>query len=375
MKMRLVFILFCVTFLFITCKNEDIIESTKPAYFLSEIRPEYFDNLNFESEEVVADISTFLQNFHDVFIELEAQYEQNEFTTEGDLEYMRLTGMYYSFYMLALTGNYLDDHITFEDINGDRTVGLFSKLPYTADNFAQLELEAMMDEAVRISYDAAHLNGFNDKTYGFHLAIKQVRGRLHNENRFNNPEVHAEVMDYVQTRLVNYEQIPVWNLLMAMVTITNYDDPLNTFDNPDMEKLLFHVNARIVPGSLEDLGGLFPEMLGPVYRFDLNLKKLEWLFRHNETLDEEQIDFLDQEILILETATNFILEERNEILEAWPYESTVYERIDKLAELKSLRSEIYPGMPFPNIELKNFISSPGFKKAYQCYSCHLESGL
>jgi len=233
----------------------------------------------------------------------------------------------------------------------------------------------MMDEAVRISYHASHLNGFNDKTYGFHMAIKQVRGRLQNENRFNDPEVHAEMMDYVATRLVNYDQIQVWNLLMSMVTITNFDDPLNTFDNPDMDKLLFQVNARIVPGALADLGGLYPEMLGPLYRFDLNLKKLEWLFRHNETLDEEQINFLDQEILMLETASNFILEERGELLESWPYKSTVDDRLDKMDELKALRKEIYPGTTFPEIELTNFISSANFKKAYQCYSCHKPSGL
>lgn len=345
-------------------------------YFLSEIRPDFFENLNFLSKEVVDNIPTFRENLAETYTRLEAQYHQGEFKTTSDLEYMRLTGMYYAFYLLALGGNYNDLNLTFENIMGSPKVGYYSKLPDSTPDFEQKELEAMMSEASRVAKIATDINGFNDKTYGFYLSVRQVEERLKNKGATNNPETQDLVIEYVNTRMVNFDKLPDWNVLMAMVTFTNYADSLNTFKNPRMDNVLFHVNARLVPGLLPDLGGIYPEIMGPIYRFDINLKKVDWLLQVNDTFTQEQIDELDTYINTLETASKFIETERTKILDSWDDRNTFEQRKEKVQEIKAFRAQlIAEQVPDNKPNLSAFIDSKDFKRAYQCYSCHKESGL
>jgi len=353
-------------------ENKNLDETTTP--FLSEIRPKYFENLNFNSNEVVTEIPIFLEDFKNTYEKLEKEFQSGLFTSSEDLDKMRLSGMYYSFYLLALTGNYLDGYLSFNDINGNRETGLYSGLPSNINDFEQKELESMMDVAYEVSLFASNVAGFNDLTYGFHIAVKQVQQRLKNNN-FNTVETHGAAIDYIATRLVNYNFLANWNVMMSMVTMTNYNDSLNTFENPRMNELLFHVNARFVPGSLPDLGGKYSEILGPLYRFDLNLKKLDWIFENNETLDENQLEDFDNIINILQTASNFIETDQKALLDSWLDKNTFYQRKEKLEEINNYRESLTNGMIINKPFLKPFINSNDFKKAYQCYSCHRNSGL
>ena len=360
---------------YVQCEeSEELIDDD--LYFLSEIRPDFFENLNFLSDAVIANIPTFRENLAKTYERLEEQYNKGEFETETDLEYMRLIGMYYSFYLLALGGNYNDHNLTFENIMGSPGVGYYSKLPSSTPNFEQKELEAMMEEASRVARLATDINGFNDKTYGFYLSVRQVEERLKNKGVANNPETQDLVIDYVNTRMVNFDRLPDWNVLMALVTFTNYADSLNTFKNPRMNNVLFHVNARLVPGLLPDLGGIYPEIMGPIYRFDLNLKKLDWLLQVNETFTPEQLEELDSYIETLETASEFIEAERTDILNSWDDRYTFEQRKEKLQEIKEFREQLSSRqVPDNKPDLAPFIDSKEFKKAYQCYSCHKASGL
>ena len=345
-------------------------------YFLSEIRPEFFENLNFLSEAVVANIPTFRENLAKTYEGLEEQYHNGEFKSGRDLEYMRLSGMYYAFYLLALGSNYNDRNLTFENIMGSPKVGYYSNLPASTLDFEQKELEAMMEEAARVALLAVDINGFNDKTYGFYLGVRQIEEVVKNRGLYNNPEVHNKVIDYVNTRLTHFDRLPDWNVLMAMVTFTNYADSLNTFKNPRMEEVLAQVNARLVPGNLPELGGLYPEILGPLYRFDLNLKKIDWLLQVNDTFTQEQIEELDTYIQTLETASKFIETERTALLNSWDDRYTFEQRKEKLQEIKEFRERLSSRQVSDNKpDLAPFIDSKEFKRAYQCYSCHKEPGL
>lgn len=360
---------------FSSCETTDDQED-QDLFFLSDIRPDYFENLNFLSETVVANIPRFRENLAKTYMELETEYDKGRFTSESDLEYMRLAGMYYSFYLLALGGNYNDRNLTFENIMGSPSEGYYSGLSSSDTDFEQKELEAMMKEASRVAWTAVNINGFNDKTYGFYLSVRQVEERLKNKGLTNDPEVQDEVINYVSTRMVNYDLLPDWNVLMAMVTFTNYADSLNTFKNPKMNSVLFNVNARLVPGLLADLGGLYPEILGPLYRFDLNFKKIDWLLQEKEIFTEEDIDELDDYIEILTNASAFIETERSDILNTWDDIYTFELRKEKLDEIKQFKEALRPGYPAgERPELKSFIDSKDFKRAYQCYSCHKPTGL
>jgi len=236
-------------------------------------------------------------------------------------------------------------------------------------------MEALMERAIQVGTDATYnVNGYNDKSYGFLMAIKQVQGRLLDGAGNNNKKVMEQMIDYVSVRLVNYDVIANWNVLMSMVTITNYVDTINTFRNPDMDKLLFHVNARLVPGSLADLGGVYPEILGPIYRFDLNLKKIDWIMEQADWSVVEKIQKIEPHLEIMNTALKFIEEERTDLLQSWAQKHTVDERKEWLEYFNNNLKKIVSNFSSQK-ELRTFLNSENFKKAYQCYSCHRPSGL
>ncbi|MBE7172500.1 MAG: hypothetical protein INR73_18085 [Williamsia sp.] len=363
--------------LFDYCTKHDTIENSEAAsYFLSDVRPRFFDNLNFESPQVIANIPSFLKEITQTYSKLEKDYRGGIFKSSSDLENMRLMGMYYSFYLLALTGNYLDGNIRFADIVGKQERGLYTSLSATEPGFEQKELEAMMEKARTASLLAVDINGFNDKTYGFYRAVRQVQERLKNKQHFNNPSSQDSIISYVGTRLADFDLLPDWNVLMSMVTFTNYADSLNTFKNPAMDKVLFNVNARLVPGALRDLGGKYPEILGPLYRFDLNLKKADWLLHRKSELNDEDVKALNEFINTLETASGYIETNKKALLDSWSNKETFEQRKEKMNELKNYLAGISAGRKdLPKPELETFINSKAFKKAYQCYSCHKPSGL
>ncbi|MEM9824681.1 MAG: hypothetical protein AAF985_26575 [Bacteroidota bacterium] len=368
-------VLLLLSMLLYRCDNAEDLDPEVPS-FLSEIRPIYFENLNFESEVIRSQTSDFLLDLAASYNQLETEYEAGVFVDDINLEYMRLAGMYYSFYLLAVTGNYLDGNLSFEDINGGRQTGYYSNLPATTPDFQQQELEALMERASRVAFRATEVNGFNDKSYGFYLSVRQVQERLKNPNHYNSHITQDSVINYVFTRLVNYDLLPDWNVLMAMVTFTNYADSLNRFDNPRMDEVLLNVNARLRPGALADLGGRYPEILGPLYRFDLNLKKIDWLLRTGDELDEDELEELKNYITILETSSAFIEEEQTELLSSWPHRHTFEERKEKMKEIKDFRQSVIDGdNSIPRPKLAPYLDTKSFKKAYQCYSCHKPAGM
>jgi len=371
--LRLLPFVIALPMLFVACEKD---KDDTDISFLSDIRPLYFDNLNFESAIVRSETADFMVSLAETYTELEKEYEAGMFTGEEDLENMRLAGMYYSFYLLAITGNYLDGNLTFDEINGGREQGYYSGLPATAPDFEQQEMEALMIRAKDVGWLATSVNGFNDKSYGFYLSVRQVQERLRTPDHTNSPIIQDSVLNYVFTRLVNYDLLPDWNVLMSMVTFTNYADSLNQFINPAFDQLLFNVNARLVPGALADLGGLYPEMLGPLYRFDLNLKKINWLFDTGGELDEKELEDLSDYITTLETASAFVEEEQADLLNSWPYFSTFEERKVKMEEVKDYQQSLLNGSSgTPRPTLAPYLNSKDFKKAYQCYSCHKTAEL
>ena len=357
-------LLFLALLLFISCNKEETNNEKDSKYFLSELRPIFFENLNFDSEEVKGNIPNFLFDLKASLDKNETLYNLGQFTSESDKKYYVKLSQYFSFYCLALTGNYLDGNLTFSQINGDRTTGMFSNLPQNHENFEYLEMVAMMERATSVIQRAVNLNGYNDVVQGFYVAVKQVESRLKNNN-FCDVDDHNLAIDYTFVRLENYSVIQNWNIIMSQVTMSNYNDPLNTFSNPKMEELLFIVNARLNPANLPDLGGRPPEIFGPLYRFDLNLKKIDHVFKNNTSITGSNLDQVNESLASLELAANFIENERPQVLEKWADRNTFYARIEKLNKIKNFLN----GNEEKPI-LTDFINSRDFKKAYQCYSCH-----
>jgi len=363
-----------IAFIAGSCENNAVDE--KKVYFLSDIRPQFFENLNFESKTVLAEIPFFLRQLTKSYTELESEYQAGMFKSTADLENMRLIGMYYSFYLLALGGNYMDGNLTFADIQGDNSTGLFSKASNSTPGFEKQELNAMMLRAQQVAKLAIDIHGFNDKTYGFYVSVRQVQERLKTPNFTNNPATQDSVIEYVGTNLVFYDQIPEWNLLMAMVTFSNYADSLNTFKYENLNFVLNNVNARLVPGRLEDLGGKYPEILGPIYRFDINLKKIDWMMETKKVFNERELRELDRYISVLDTASHFVETKKKRILDTWIHKATFEERKQKLREIKDFRASFNGGTPTQKAPTHTvYLNSKSFKKAYQCYSCHRNSGL
>lgn len=366
------FIVFAGSFMISCEKNHTETAPEKTSYFLSEIRPFYFENLNFESPSVKDRITVFKENFFHTFNKAEQEYQGGKYISQSDIEFFRLESQYYGFYLLALTGAYLDGYISFQQILGNRTEGLYTNLPASTPDFEFLEMRAMIDRAKDLMYRAAYVgNKYNDKVYAFYLGCNQLAGRLKSRKNLNNPDAHREVIDFSSVRLTNYNLVPTWNLLMAQVTLTNYKDSLNTFANPNMEVLFKNVQERLVPGSLRDLGGLYPEILGPLYRFDLTMKKIDW-FLQKQTLTEVELAEINQYLTAMQTVMQFIETKKTALLNSWTDKDTYQMRKDKW---QALRNYFDNRATVEKPELASFINSKKFIRAYQCYSCHKSSGL
>jgi hypothetical protein len=356
-----------------SCKKGADTAEDKTTYFLSDIRSKYFGNLDFESEIVRQKIVSFREDIYTYFGSLEQQYRTQAFTTTADRENYRLSSQYFSFYTFALTLAYLDSTIAFSDIQGNKPVGLFSKLPSSTPDFEFKEMSAMMAKGTGIAKEAVSLDGrYDDKTQGFYLGCLQAEMRLKNKNDLNNPEAHKLLTDYTYTRLTNYNFSPVWNVLMAQVTYTNYNDWLNTFDNQGMVQLHEIALLRLAPGVLPDLGGLGVEIVAPLYRFDLSMKRIDWYLKKPSLTQSEQ-DTVKGFITGMEVVTNYIETQRKHILDTWSAKNSYTRRKEKLNAIRSYFDNYNPAAPKP--ELASFINSKDFKRAYQCYACHRSSGL
>ncbi|GAA3648257.1 hypothetical protein Q4Q40_09450 [Flavivirga jejuensis] len=358
-----------------SCHNDDSDDNNSESEksnlksFLSEIRPVYFNNLNFESSEVENAMPVFFNNLRLTYNDLEKQFNEGKFTTNFDLNQMRRAQMYYSFYITGVVGAYLEGTIDFKSITGDVKQGIYSGVNVDNPDFIQKEIKALMDRATEVAEKAVNIAGYNDLTYGFYAIIKQVQQRASNNN-INNAENHDLIIDYTQQVLKDYTLVPVWNLLAPQVAMSNYKDPLNTFDNPNLNLLLKQINERLGPDAVPSLGGQTTEIIGPLYRMDLNIKKIDWLFKSNPILSQDQINELKEYLDVTDVAANSIEVSRASVLEVWKDNKTYYERKDKISAIKEYWEAARQGKKAERPELESFIDSKNFKKAYQCFACH-----
>lgn len=354
--------------------EQELSDVNVQSYFLSGIRPDYFRKLNFDSKEITDSIPIYLQIFKKTFDSSEESYKNGKFKSSNDLENYRLLMQYYSFYITALVSNYLDQNFDFKTINGDNRIGLFSRIEDGEKDFENKELNAMITEAYRIARDAYTINGYNDRAYGFFVLVNQIEKRFKRGDNLNDPIAHKLASDFVSYNLQDLKVIPVWNLLMPMVVFTNYKDPLNTFTNREMETILRTYDKRlVVPGTLPDIGGKFPEILGPIYKFDVNLKKIDWTIEQQKgEWSAEELEKFDENLKTMNMITNYLELQKSKLLNAWPYRASYQKRKEMLDEIRIYRNNINT---YPKPELKHGINSVLFKKAYQCYSCHANSNM
>ena len=375
MKTQKLILIPLITLFLFSCNNDDSTEDNQELEevdlksFLSEIRPIYFNNLNFEDSQVVNSMPTFFNDLRLTYEDLETQYKEGKFTTSFDLNQMRRIQMYYSFYIVGTVGAYLENTIEFKDITGDVKQGVYSGVSVEDPTFIEKEIKAMMDRAIEVIDTAVNIAGYNDLTYGFYVIAKQVQQRATNNN-INNSENHDLIIDYIQLVLEDYTQVAVLNLLAPQVAMSNYKDPLNTYENPKLNLLLQQINERLGPEAVPSLGGQTTEIIGPLYRMDLNIKKIDWLFQNNSTLTQEQLEKLQEYLDVIAVAKNSIEVSRASVLEVWKDNETYYERIDKVEAIKAYSEALNNGEQTERPELESFIDSKDFKKAYQCFACH-----
>jgi hypothetical protein len=359
------------------CKETEVVQPREEVLsFLGDIRPTFFDKTNFDSKKVIAETPAFIEDFTKTYNRLEEQYKAGEFKSHIELEDMQLAGMYYSFYIIGVCATYMEKDITFQEIIGNRKEGLFSGLPISSINFEEKEMDAMIERARFVSKQSTYMNGFNDRTYGTYLITLQIQKRLKNQHHFSDSYAQDSLLKYMNSSIVNYNDVGIWNILMSAFTMADYKDHLNTFDNPKMDVALSVFDSRIVPGSLKDLGGRVPEILGPLYRLDMNLKKIDWTLKKKQSVSSDDITKIRAYIKTLEVTSGFIENSKGKVLNAWVYKDTFEQRKQKINELKDYVQVISSGKPSTNqFDLEPFINSKGFKKAYTCYGCHQATGL
>ncbi|MEL6863505.1 MAG: hypothetical protein AAFP19_03755 [Bacteroidota bacterium] len=376
-KTILLWLMVLMTSAFFSACNERSTDDDEvdTSYFLSDLRPRFFEALNFNSAERIAEIPDFLEEFGATYRKLEEEYEGGLYTDSRDLNHIRLTGMYYSFYLTATVRGYLDGFINFEDIIGDRTT-FFSGLQPSDPDFQQKELKAMMTRSQKVANFATNVNGFNDKTYATFMVSRQINGRVDSPHDYNNPFTQDSMIAYVSSTIYDYDLFQNWNVLMSQLSFTNFHDSLNTFKNPQMDVVLKNLNDRLILGAIPDLNARYAEILGPTFRFDLNMKKVNWMINDQEEMSKEQIAELDTYIRMMDTLSNHVLYDKTVLLDSWNHKETITEvRIDRLNELKAYRESLDTETPLPKPELSPHFTSKEFLQAYQCYNCHQDVKL
>src|SRR3954471_24761217 len=93
-------LVFCM--IYNSCKHHSAEPTVTNSYFLSEIRPVFFEHLNFNSPSKIAEIPAFLVEFTNTYKDLEENYRKGVYTSASDKNNMRLASMYYSFGITAI---------------------------------------------------------------------------------------------------------------------------------------------------------------------------------------------------------------------------------------------------------------------------------
>jgi len=372
MNFKLGVLLFCLILLHVSCSDSNDDENDdQPSFFLSELRPEFFNNINFNSEEARSNISDFLSDFKETYEYSKNEYDEGLYVSEADLDNFRLFGMYYSFALTAVTRAYLDEFIEFSDITGANDKGLYTNLATTSDDFKQKELEAMMDKSNEVAYFSMYVNGFNDKNYGCYLVSRQIRQRVASDENFNYHMTQDSVINYVDSKIYDYRLYSEWNSIMSQLSFTNFNDSLNTFKNPRMDVVLENLNKKLVIGSIPDLNGRYAEILGPTYRFDINFKKIQWMLNDNNIPNNEEVEELSKHLQVLVGLRDYILIDKQLLLDDWDYKATLQERFDKVSLIQDYITQLQSsGDLNHNLDFEPFFTSKNFLQAYQCYNCH-----
>ena len=356
-----------ICLIYFSCKHPEGDAHVTHSYFLSDIRPVFFERLNFNSKSNIAGIPSFLKQFSDTYKGLEENYNKGVYISWSDRNNMRLASQYYSFGITAIIRAYLDGFISFDDITGGKTTGLFSGLSSQEPGFREKELEAMMSRSQQVARFSVYVNGFNDKTYGTFMVSRQISERLKNPQHFNNPQTQDSMLAYLNSQIVDYEFFSSWNVLMSQLSFTNYRDSLNTFKNPRMEIALANLNSRALPPFKDRYAGL----LGQIFRFDLNLKKVDWLLHKNEQLSKAELTNIAGYLTVLDSIKNNVEQDKKELLNSWEYKQTIYERMDKLGEVKSyVKAKSSGNDNVLKPQLTPFFTSKNYLQSYQCYNCH-----
>jgi len=363
-----------VATLLMGCSDDDM--DLEPTSFLSELRPVYFERLNFNSRSQVLQLPYYLEEFTNTFAHFEGEYNNGTFSSPVDLENMKLVSMYYSLLLSATTRAYLDDLITFEEIIGTRTTNFFSGHSPNVLDFENKELNAMMERSKEVALIGMNIdtNG-DDRLYGCLLASEQIAKRLNNAEGKNDPTVQMEMINYVGATINDYSLFPLWNVVTSQIYFDNYNDPLNTFNNPAMTIVYNNVTSRLNPSFLPTTNESFNSLLAPLYHFDIVLKRADWLIQNLGTPTPQDIQEISEYIQRMEQVGASIQNEQGTLLNIWEYKNTVDERFDKLEEIKTYRNQLSNGNNAPKPLLAPMINSKDFKQGYQCYSCHKPTNL
>jgi len=343
--------------------------------FLEELRTSYFDQLNFNDEEIIDELPTYLVEFTATYDLLETKYKEGEYTFEPDLENMNLVNFYYSSLLTAVTKAYLDGNLSFEDIIGNQKVGLFSFETEQDTDLERVEMRALASRAVEVAELGKSINGENDRSKGAYLAARHVYGRLTDPYRKNNEIEQQKMIEYAEEEMEDYEFLPVWNLLMSMVYFDNYEDESNTFNNPEMEVILDNVIDRMQPEDLPTTNDNHTSVLVGIYQMDIVMKKVDWMIQQPRELSKREVNMIKSYVLRMNITEQTIIEDGVEVLARWEFLSTFKERQNKVAEIENYMAELKEGKNPPKPNLAPFFQSKNFRQAYQCYSCHKSPDL
>lgn len=347
----------------------DQTEAEEPTSFLRDLRPSYFNHLNFYDADTLKNLPIYLEDFTITYDLLEQSYKEGAYKIQEDLDNMALANLYYGSLLTALTKAYLDGILPFDAIIGAREKGLFSGKPISDDNLERTEMIAMAWRGVEVAKLGLEIIQANDRNVESYVSARHVYARLIDPYQNNNLTEQRRVVDYAQQE-VDFEFISIWNLLKGMLLMDNYEDQLNTFDNRELEPFLENAIERINPETLPSLNNTYTGLFTAIYLMDITMKKVDWMIQREEELSRDDLRMIRGYLANMLVAELVTVNERADLLDSWEHKSSFEERQEKLNEIRAFIKDYNKEERPPKPQLAPFFQTTNFRQVYQCYTCH-----
>jgi hypothetical protein len=344
--------------------------------FLRDIRPAYFQSMNWENPAVRADASRFESHFADIYDKHEAEFLRGEYRTRKDSSAFGLESLYFGFLVCGNTTSIMDGTLAFDDIvEGNRryfreTEGAGSEKD---------EMLARMERSIVILKRSTELLKGDRRALGAYWNARVYADRMRDPGSQSQPATVRGMIDFATETGVDRftgAAFPNYDLLITLITARFNEDSLFSFPGSAMDTMAEHVRSRLNPNAFLGLSDLseeeladfnFVAILGPIYRMDVLMRKASWMAR----AAEPDFESMGRTLAVADSTAAFLDGRLKRLASRWPYKETIEHR---KALLQRMREYAAAGQPAGGAELsadaEALFKRKDIRQAYQCYNCH-----